>query len=61
MIRSGLMHVNLGGLHVGDIEFSAAFDEPDRVGRILAAIFADPNNTSEIRRCSKLGVPVHPE
>jgi Myo-inositol-1-phosphate synthase len=43
----GLMHVNLGGYHVGDIEFSAAFDIADtKVDRDLAeAIFAEPNNT----------------
>src|SRR5438552_19095640 len=43
----GLMHVNLGGYHIRDIEFSAAFDVADnKVGRDLAeAITAPPNNT----------------
>lgn len=43
----GLMHVNLGGYHVGDIEFTAAFDIDQRkVGHDLSeAIFTYPNNT----------------
>jgi myo-inositol-1-phosphate synthase len=43
----GLMHVDLGGLHVRDIEFSAAFDvDADKVGKDLSeAIFAGQNNT----------------
>ena len=43
----GLMHVDLGGYHVSDIEFSAAFDiDVDKVGRPLhEAIFAGQNNT----------------
>ena len=43
----GLMHVDLGGYHVGDIEFSAAFDvDATKVGQDLAdAIWAEPNNT----------------
>jgi myo-inositol-1-phosphate synthase len=43
----GLMHVNLGGYHVGDIEFVAAFDiDKNKVGKDLAeAIFTPPNNT----------------
>ena len=43
----GLMHVNLGGYHVRDIEFTAAFDVVDtKVGKDLSeAIFAYPNNT----------------
>jgi myo-inositol-1-phosphate synthase len=42
----GLMHVNLGGYHIGDIEFSAAFDiDQDKVGKDLSeAIFTSPNN-----------------
>lgn len=41
------MHVNLGGYHVGDIEFTAAFDVVDtKVGKDLSeAIFSHPNNT----------------
>jgi myo-inositol-1-phosphate synthase len=43
----GLMHVDLGGYHVGDIEFSAAFDiDAEKVGKDLSeAIFAGQNNT----------------
>jgi myo-inositol-1-phosphate synthase len=43
----GLMHVNLGGYHVRDIEFTAAFDvTADKVGKDLSeAIWAHPNDT----------------
>ena len=43
----GLMHVNLGGYHINDIEFSAAFDiDVNKVGKDLSeAIYAKPNNT----------------
>ncbi len=43
----GLMHVDLGGYHVGDIEFVAAFDvDAKKVGRDLSeAVFSPPNNT----------------
>ena len=43
----GVMHVNLGGYHVGDIEFTAAFDVvTTKVGiDISEAIYAYPNNT----------------
>ena len=43
----GLMNVELGGYHVGDIEIVAAFDiSAAKVGRDVAeAIFAEPNNT----------------
>jgi myo-inositol-1-phosphate synthase len=43
----GLMHVDLGGYHVGDIEFSAAFDiDSEKVGKDLSqAIFSGQNNT----------------
>jgi myo-inositol-1-phosphate synthase len=43
----GLMHVNLGGYHISDINFVAAFDvDKNKVGKDLAeAIFAKPNNT----------------
>src|SRR6201992_2084152 len=43
----GLMHVDLGGYHVRDIEFSAAFDiDADKVGKDLSeAIFAGQNHT----------------
>ncbi len=56
----GLMHVNLGGYHISDIEFSAAFDIADtKVGKDLAeAIFAEPNNTYKFTAVPLLGVPV---
>ncbi len=43
----GLMHVNLGGYHIHDIEFSVAFDiDNNKVGKDLSeAIYAAPNNT----------------
>ena len=43
----GLMHVDLGGYHVRDIEFVAAFDvNASKVGQCLSdAIFTAPNNT----------------
>ncbi|MEP6776820.1 MAG: inositol-3-phosphate synthase [Chthoniobacterales bacterium] len=57
----GLMHVDLGGYHVRDIEFSAAFDiNATKVGRDLGeAIFAEPNNTIRFSEVPKLGVKVH--
>lgn len=58
----GLMHVNLGGYHVRDIEFSAAFDiDADKVGKDLGqAIWAGQNNTIKFAEVpSNLGVPVH--
>ncbi len=47
-IVPGLMHVTLGGYHVGDVEFVAAFDvDATKVGIDLSkAIFAGHNNTS---------------
>ena len=57
----GLMHASLGGLHVGDIEFSAAFDVNEtKVGKDLGeAIFAEPNNTVKFSDVPMLGVAVH--
>src|SRR5512136_1468446 len=56
----GLMHVNLGGYHIHDIEFSAAFDIVDtKVGLDLGeAIYAYPNNTYKFCEVPKLGIPV---
>src|SRR6202790_2671185 len=53
----GLMHVNLGGYHVRDIEFSAAFDvDKDKVGKDLGeAIFVEPNNTYKFSDVPHLG------
>ena len=62
----GLMHVDLGGYHVRDIEFTAAFDiDSTKVGKDLGqAIWAGQNNTIKFAKGkhavpSKLGVPVH--
>jgi myo-inositol-1-phosphate synthase len=58
----GLMHVDLGGYHVRDIEFSAAFDiDREKVGKDLGqAIWAGQNNTIEFAKPPrKLGVQVH--
>lgn len=56
----GLMHVNLGGYHVRDIEFTAAFDVVStKVGKDLCeAIFAYPNNTYKFTDVPTLNVPV---
>ena len=56
----GLMHVNLGGYHVRDIEFVAAFDvDADKVGRDLSeAIFAGQNNTFRFADVPHTGVTV---
>src|SRR5687767_12115473 len=58
----GLMHVDLGGYHVKDIEFTAAFDiDADKVGKDLGeAIWSGQNNTIKFSDVpSKLGVKVH--
>jgi myo-inositol-1-phosphate synthase len=57
----GLMHVNLGGYHVRDIQFTAAFDiDVNKVGKDLGeAIFAEPNNTYEFTEVPFLNVPVY--
>lgn len=57
----GLMHVDLGGYHVRDIEFSAAFDiDREKVGYDLSeAIFRGHNNTVTFAKVGNLGVPVH--
>ena len=57
----GLMHVNLGGYHIRDIEFSAAFDiDVEKVGKDLSeAIFSGQNNTVKFCDVPKLDVPVH--
>ena len=57
----GLMHVDLGGYHVRDIEFSAAFDiDAEKVGKDLSeAIFAGQNNTLNFAgEVSPLGIDV---
>ena len=57
----GLMHVNLGGYHVSDIEFTAAFDiDAEKVGKDLSeAIWSGQNNTMKFSDVPKLGVKVH--
>jgi myo-inositol-1-phosphate synthase len=58
----GLMHVDLGGYHVSDIEFSAAFDiDSEKVGKDLSeAIFSGQNNTLKfVDDVPNLGIPVH--
>ena len=56
----GLMHVVLGGYHVGAVEFVAAFDvDASKVGLDLGkAIYADINNTIRFAEVSDLGVTV---
>jgi myo-inositol-1-phosphate synthase len=62
----GLMHVDLGGYHVRDIDFTAAFDiDSTKVGKDLGeAIWAGQNNTIKFAKGThavpkKLGVRVH--
>src|SRR4029078_2363338 len=56
----GLMHVTLGGYHIRDIEFTAAFDvTTDKVGKDLSeAIWAHPNNTIKFSDVPKTGITV---
>ncbi|HEX5937949.1 MAG TPA: inositol-3-phosphate synthase [Actinomycetota bacterium] len=56
----GLMHVELGGYHVRDVEVVAAFDvDGKKVGRDVAeAIFSEPNNTIRFSDVAPLGVTV---
>ena len=56
----GLMHPRIADYHVGDIEFSAAFDiDASKVGKDLSeAIFAGPNNTVKFADVPTLGIPV---
>lgn len=57
----GLMHVNVGGYHIRDIEFSAAFDiDVNKVGKDLSeAIYIPPNNTYRFCDVPHLNVPVY--
>ena len=56
----GLMNVELGGYHVGDMEIASAFDiHAGKVGRDVAhAIFSDPNNTIRFALPPVTGVEV---
>ncbi|MDP6647358.1 MAG: inositol-3-phosphate synthase [Dehalococcoidales bacterium] len=56
----GIMHVNLGGYHISDINFVAAFDvDKNKVGKEIAeAIFTKPNNTFKFTEVPATGVKV---
>jgi myo-inositol-1-phosphate synthase len=56
----GLMHVDLGGYHVADVTFCAAFDVTRaKVGLDVAdAIAAEPNNTFTFAEVPRTGVAV---
>jgi myo-inositol-1-phosphate synthase len=56
----GIMHLELGGYHIGDIDFVAAFDiAAGKVGcELEEAIFAPPNNTERFAGVPPLGVEV---
>jgi myo-inositol-1-phosphate synthase len=56
----GIMHVNLGGYHIRDIEFSAAFDiDKNKVGKDLSeAIYTKPNNTFKFTDVPRSGIKV---
>jgi myo-inositol-1-phosphate synthase len=57
----GLMHVDLGGYHVRDIEFVAAFDiDSEKVGKDLSeAIWSGQNDTIKFAEVPHMGVEVH--
>ena len=57
----GIMHPNVGGYHIGDINFVAAFDiDANKVGKDLSeAVFTAPNNTYRFTDVPPLGVRVH--
>lgn len=57
----GLMHVNMAGYHISDIEFSAAIDiDQNKVGKdISEAIYAAPNNTYRFADVPHIGAKVY--
>ncbi len=57
----GVMHVSLGGYHLSDIEFVAAFDvNAKKVGKdISEAIYAEPNNTTVFAKVPRLDAKVY--
>jgi len=57
----GLMHVDLGGYHVSDIEFVAAFDiDSEKVGKdVSEAIWSGQNNTIKFAEVPHMGIEVH--
>ncbi len=56
----GLMHAVVGGYHINNVKFVAAFDvDAKKVGLDLAdAIWASENNTIKFSAVAKTGVPV---
>ena len=56
----GLMHVVVGGYHISDIEFVAAFDvDAEKVGQDLAkAMWASRNDTIRFADVAEIGVEV---
>src|SRR5467141_3290938 len=56
----GIMHVDLGGYHINDVDFVAAFDvDRNKVGKDLAdAIYQEPNNTYRFADVPRTGVKV---
>ena len=60
-IIPGLMNPVLGGYHISDIEFTAAFDiNVNKVGKDLSqAIWEEPNNTIKFSDVPNLNVPVN--
>ncbi len=56
----GLMHVDFGGYHIGDVEFVAAFDvDSTKVGQDLSkAIWAGENNTVKFAEVDVIGLEV---
>jgi myo-inositol-1-phosphate synthase len=56
----GLMNVELGGYHIGDIELSSAFDiNKAKVGKDIAeAVFAPPNNAHQFATPKPTGIAV---
>jgi myo-inositol-1-phosphate synthase len=56
----GLMHVDLGGYHIRDVEFTCAFDvDAEKVGKDLSdAIFSGHNNTVKFAEVPERGIPV---
>ncbi len=56
----GIMHVNLGGYHIRDVEFTLGIDiNATKVGKDMSeAIFAEPNNTYKFSDVPRLNAPV---
>jgi myo-inositol-1-phosphate synthase len=56
----GLMHVNFGGYHIGDVRFVAAFEvNKNKIGKDLSeGIFTDPNCCAKFADVPNLGVKI---